>query len=238
MLRARGLTLRYPGAAAPAVAGAYFDVPDGGWVAIAGPSGCGKSSLLRLVAGLREAAAGRLELDGTPLPPASDRRGRREWHRRVLLLPQDTRRAFNPVLRLRAQFRAALALHGIGRDDAARDGIAAAKLALCGLPGAVLDRHPSALSGGQRQRAAIARLLCLEPAVLLLDEPTASLDPIAALSVCELLDGIRRAPGGPAILAATHERCALSFARAVHRMEAGVLAPAEPGRGVVAQAVA
>jgi ABC-type glutathione transport system ATPase component len=224
MLRARGLTLRYPGASAPVVAEVGLDLEPGAWLALRGASGCGKTSLLRLLAGLCEPAAGSVELDGASMPPARDRRGRRDWHRRVLLLPQDTVRAFNPALPLRAQFRAALALHGLGRNAAERDRIAGSNLARCGLTPGVLERHAAALSGGQRQRAALARLLCLEPRVLLLDEPTAALDPATALEICALLDRIRRAPDGPAILAATHERCALAHADRVLTMETGSLA--------------
>jgi ABC-type dipeptide/oligopeptide/nickel transport system ATPase subunit len=217
MLRARGLTLRYPGAAAPAARDVGFDLTPGGWLALAGPSGCGKSTVLRLVAGLREADAGVVMLDGAPMPPPH---ARRPWLRQVLLLPQDTARAFNPALALRPQFRAALALHGIGASTAERDAIAADQLARCGLDAALLDRHAAALSGGQRQRAALARLLCLGPRVLLLDEPTAALDPATAFEICALLEALRGAPGGPAILAATHEPCALSFAEAVLPMRA------------------
>jgi len=227
VLRARGLSLRYPGAASPAVTEAQLDLAECGWVALAGLSGCGKSSLLRLIAGLREADAGAVELDGEPMPAP---RTRRAWHRRVLLLPQDTARAFNPALSLRVQFRAALALHRIGADAAERDRLAAAEMRRCGLPEVLLDRHAAALSGGQRQRAALARLLCLGPRVLLLDEPTAALDPATAFEICALLDGLRRAPGGPAILAATHEACALSFAHQVLRMQAGRIVEVAPRR--------
>ncbi len=223
MLRARGLTLRYPGAPRPALRDVSLAVEAGGWIAVSGASGCGKSSLLRLLAGLRERDAGEVSLDGEALPPARDAAARRAWHRRLLLLPQDTSRAFNPARPLRAQFRAALALHGIGDGGAARDDAAAEALERCGVPAAVLDRYPAALSGGQRQRAALARLLCLSPRVLLLDEPTAALDPATALEVCTLLDAIRRAPGGPAILLATHERCALWHADRVLPMADGVV---------------
>ncbi|MBU8536823.1 ATP-binding cassette domain-containing protein [Falsiroseomonas tokyonensis] len=227
MLRAENLSLRYPGAARPAVDGASLAVAPGAWVALAGPSGCGKSTLLRLLAGLRAADAGTIALDGAPLPPPGA--ARRAWHRRVLLLPQDTARAFNPALALRPQFRAALALHGLGTDGPARDALALEALARCGVPAAALDRHPAGLSGGQRQRAALARLLCLSPRILLLDEPTAALDPATALEVCRLLEDIRRAPGGPAILAATHERCALAHADLVLPMADGVLGSARRG---------
>ncbi|WP_431285242.1 ABC transporter ATP-binding protein [Humitalea sp. 24SJ18S-53] len=221
MLRGRGLTLRYRGAAAPAVRDASLVLGPQAWLAVSGPSGCGKSSLLRLLAGLREPDSGSIALDGAPMPRGGA--PRRAWHRQVLLLPQDTSRAFNPALTLGRQFRAAMGLHGIGADAAARDAIAAECLVACGVPPGVLHRHADGLSGGQRQRAALARLLCLRPRVLLLDEPTAALDPATALETCRLLDSLRRARGGPSILAATHEACARAHADQVLTMRDGRL---------------
>ncbi len=220
MLSGRGLTLRYPGAAVPVLDGADLTLAAAESVALIGASGSGKSSLLRVLAALREADAGEVALDGQPLPPARDRAGRRAWHRQVLLLPQDTARAFNPALRLRRQFRAALALHGQGADTAARDALAALALAQCGVPAAVLDRHADALSGGQRQRAALARLLCLRPRVLLLDEPTAALDPATALELLDLLTALRHAHGF-SLLIASHDERVMARADRVLRMRCG-----------------
>ena len=204
MLSARGVALRFPGTTMPALDAVSLDVAAGERVVVVGPSGCGKSSLLRVLSGLRPPDAGAVSLDDAPLPPGRDRSGRRAWHRRVLLLPQDTHRAFNPALRLRTQFHAALALHGRGADAAERERIAAAALARCGVPPDALGRHADDLSGGQRQRAALARLLCLRPRMLLLDEPTAALDPATAADLLSLLDALRR-ENGFGVLAASHD---------------------------------
>lgn len=229
MLRAIGLTYSFPGSAKPAVAELALDLSPGEWLAVAGPSGCGKSTLLRLLAGLRQPQSGLVTLDGAQMPPRSRRAERRGWHRRMLLLPQDTARAFNPALPLRGQFRAAMALHGIGAGAEERDALALDALVRCGVTTPhPLDRHADALSGGQRQRAALARLLCLAPRVLLLDEPTAALDPVTALEVCRLLDGLRKASGGPALITATHLGGTMAQADRVMRMQAGRLATPGP----------
>lgn len=223
MLRGEALSLRYPGAAVPVLDRVDITLAPGESVALIGTSGSGKSSLLRVLAALREADGGRVSLDGTAMPPVRDHAGRRAWHRRVLILPQDTARAFNPALRLRRQFRAALALHGQGADEAARDELAAAALAQCGVPPAVLDRHADGLSGGQRQRAALARLLCLRPRMLLLDEPTAALDPATALDLLDLLTALRQAHGF-GLLIASHDERVMARAERVLRIRDGQIA--------------
>jgi len=221
LLDARRLTFRFRGAKQPAVERITLHLEPGEWVAIAGRSGSGKSTLLRLLAGLHEPDEGDRVLDGRAIPPVSDRAGRRAWHRRLPLLPQDTARAFNPVRSLRAQLCAALALHGIGANEAARDAAAAAAFEACGLNPMLLDRAPHALSGGQRQRAALARLIGLGPRVLLLDEPTAALDPATTLEICGLLDELRRGPGRPGLLIAAHDPGVLARADRVLRIEGG-----------------
>lgn len=141
-----------------------FDVADGELVVIVGPSGCGKSTLLRAITGLDPVAAGRVELDGadvTALPPEK---------RRIGLVFQD--HALFPHRRVDQNI--AFGLTHLDRGARARrvDEL----LELVRLPG-VGRRYPHELSGGEQQRIALARALAPEPAVVLLDEPFASLDP-------------------------------------------------------------
>ena len=218
MLTARGLSCRF--GRVLAVREADICVPPGTLVALRGESGCGKSTLLRLLCGLVERDAGHIALDGASLPPPGDRAGRRHWHRRVLLLPQDTSRVFNPALRLRGQFAAALALHGT-EDAAAR---ADASMTEVGLDPAMLDRYGAQLSGGQRQRAALARLLALRPRVLLLDEPTSALDPVTALELLDLLARLRQ-DHGIGVLMTTHDDGVARLSDAVLHMRSGVVSP-------------
>jgi len=141
-----------------------FDVGDGELVVIVGPSGCGKSSLLRAIAGLDPIAAGRIVLDGadvTALPAEK---------RRIGLVFQD--HALFPHRRVDQNIA-----FGLTRlDRRARARRVDELLELVRLPG-VAKRYPHELSGGEQQRIALARALAPDPAVVLLDEPFASLDP-------------------------------------------------------------
>jgi len=141
-----------------------FDVADGELVVIVGPSGCGKSSLLRAIAGLDPMVAGRVVLDGrdvTALPPEK---------RRIGLVFQD--HALFPHRRVDQNIAFGLT----NLDRAARARRVDELLELVRLPG-VAKRYPHELSGGEQQRIALARALAPNPAVVLLDEPFASLDP-------------------------------------------------------------
>jgi len=140
-------------------------VEPGTLVTLLGPSGCGKTTMLRLVAGLEMATAGRIligERDVTRLP-ATDRD--------VSMVFQSY--ALFPHMSVIENVAYGLTVSGINKEDCrvrAHDG-----LDLVGLKG-LGDRLPSELSGGQQQRVAVARALVLEPQVLLFDEPLSNLD--------------------------------------------------------------
>ena len=160
-----------------------FSVADGELVALIGPSGCGKSTLLDIIAGLYDATAGHVHLDGTPTRTA-DRLGRTAYMRqRDLLLPWRT-----------ALDNAALALevHGASRRSARAQ--AAARFAEFGLAG--FERaYPAQLSGGMRQRVAFLRTVLAERPLLLLDEPFGALDALSRVAMQDwLLDRWECAP--------------------------------------------
>ena len=140
-----------------------LEVPDGQFVAVVGPSGCGKSTLLSLVAGLRQPSSGSVLCDGEPMTAPMPRK--------VGMVFQEA----NLLPWLSAVDNVAFPLKL--RHVAKRERVEAARrmLDLTGLAGAE-DRLPHQLSGGMKQRVAIARGLVQDPAVLLMDEPFASLD--------------------------------------------------------------
>jgi len=186
-----------------------IDVASGETVAIVGPSGAGKSSLLRLCNRLDEPTEGTVYLDGTDyrtLPPERLRK-------RVGLVPQ------NPALR-GGTVRENVTIGPRLRGESVSEERLAAVLDAVGLAG-YADRDASDLSGGEAQRVAIARTVINEPAVLLLDEPTASLDSAAEAEVERLLADLL-ASGERTVVLVTHdERQAERLADRVARMADG-----------------
>ena len=148
-----------------AVADVDLTIPHGRFVSFLGPSGCGKTTLLRLIAGLETASAGRILLDGEDLTD-------KPVHRRNIGMVFQSLALF-PHLSVGENIAYSQRIRGL--DRTARRRRADELLELVRLPG-VADRHIGQLSGGQRQRVAIARALALEPKLFLLDEPLSALD--------------------------------------------------------------
>ncbi|AQS66748.1 hypothetical protein B1H29_07235 [Streptomyces pactum] len=200
VLSARGLSLLTPGGA-PLLDAGDLELPEGGWLAVTGLSGSGKTTLLHALAGRRPPAGGELLLRGHPLPRETRSRDRRML-RAVQLAGQDTVTELNPAHTAgRSVARPLRVFHGTTGTAGRRR--VRELLEAVGLPAELSGSRPSALSGGQRRRVVLARALAAEPDVLLLDEPTAGLDPVSARRVLDLLDRLRGS--GPAILTVTHD---------------------------------
>ena len=155
-------------------------VQDGERLALVGASGSGKSTLLRLIVGLVSPTVGAVRIDGVTMSEATAIGLRRRMGYAIQdggLFPHLT--AGENVL--------LAANHLDWSKPRGRDRLAELA-ALVRLPIALLDRHPGELSGGQRQRVGLARALCLDPGVLLLDEPLGALDPVVRV---ELQDDLR-----------------------------------------------
>ena len=196
MIRTLGLACAYAGA--QPLRFPDVDLPQGGRLLVQGRSGSGKSTWLSLVAGLRTPSAGQVCVAGQALDglrgSALD-----AWRARAIgFLPQ--RLHLSHALSVHDNLALAYFAAGLPRDDAA----IAQALHPLGV-GDLGARYPAQLSGGQAQRVALARAVLLRPAVLLADEPTASLDDEAAAQALDLLQQCCRACGA-SLVVATHDR--------------------------------
>jgi NitT/TauT family transport system ATP-binding protein len=158
----RGVSKTFPGSAVPALQQISLTCEPGELVVVVGPSGCGKTTLLNIAAGIAQADAGEVLLDGHPVgAPGPDRCMVFQEH------------GLFPWLSAAQNVEFGLKMSGMSRSDRrARVDAALRKVHLVNSAAKLVHE----LSGGMRQRVAIARALVLEPAVLLMDEPFAGLD--------------------------------------------------------------
>ncbi len=191
-----------------ALDGITLGVQPGECFGVLGESGSGKSTLARALVGLLSDAhiEGRLRLDHLPLEGLDEDGWRAVRWRRIGLVFQSTA-ALNPVLRVGRQVAEPMEVHlGLDADHAADR--ARALLERVGLPGTAAGRYPGELSGGQRRLVLLATALACDPDVLVLDEPTAGLDPTTRAHVLGLLDRLR-SEAGRTLLLLTHDIDAL-----------------------------
>ncbi len=199
---------------APALSGLSFAWGRGELLAVAGPNGCGKSTCLYAILGIARPQTGDVWIDGVP----TSRMDLDAWRRLVAYLPQ------RPYLPPRATVRACLRfLEPVASEGRLRDALSGV-----GLGHIDLDTSVDVLSVGQRQRVGVARLLCSDRPVVLLDEPDSGLDPAGLALVAELLRGLVRER---MVLVAAHSRELLDAADRVVVLEEGrVVAERRPDR--------
>ena len=201
LLRITSLGVRY--GARDVLRGLSLEVRRGEIVALMGPSGVGKTTALRAVAALQAFDTGRIEVDGFalapgPVPPQSHLTPLR---RRVGLVFQ----GHALFEHLSAKDNVTLALrHVLGKTDAEAGTVALRLLDSLDV-GARAEAMPRQLSGGEAQRVAIARALALDPPLLLLDEPTAALDPARRDALGQTLRRLVTNGTGRGLLVATHD---------------------------------
>ncbi|WP_131741232.1 dipeptide ABC transporter ATP-binding protein [Actinomadura roseirufa] len=181
----RGTLFRRRAGTVHAVDGIGFDVREGETLALVGESGCGKTTALMEILRLARPQRGRVTVLGEDT--AALRTARRKALRRdVQVVFQDPFASLDPRMRVADILAEPLTTHGLGTGGRVRE-----LLDLVGLERGHAGRYPHGLSGGQRQRVGIARALALEPRLLLLDEPVASLDVSVQAGVMDLLEELR-----------------------------------------------
>ena len=215
VLESAGLTISglYKGFGShPVLTGLALTVPAGSLTAILGPSGSGKTTLLRLLAGFDRPDRGTVTIgerlvdgEGTHVHPE---------HRRIGYVPQEG--GLFPHLTVAGNV-------GFGVPRARRSGRVQELLELVGLAD-LARRYPHQLSGGQQQRVALARALAIEPDVVLLDEPFASLDAHMRATVREEVQRILSATNTTTLLVTHDQDEALSLADYVAVLRSGRIA--------------
>lgn len=229
-LAVEGLSFAYPGAEQEVLQDVAFEAPAGSYAVIIGPSGCGKTTLLRQVkpalapAGRR---SGRVLLGGEPI----DDMTARDQVARIGFVQQD------PDAQMvcdRVLDELAFGLENLGIEQGILRLRVAEAASYLGIEG-LIGRLTRELSGGQKQLVNLAAALALRPDVLVLDEPTAQLDPLAAAGFLDALRQVNQELGLTVIMAAHRLEGALADASQVIAMRAGrVLADGAP-RQVAAQ---
>lgn len=196
-LEARSLAYAHPGPV-EALRDCSLRAEPGQLLCVLGPNGAGKSTLLRCLAGLLAPAQGEVHLDGAPVR-GLDERARA---RRLAYVPQALERV--PELLVEDFVLGGRYCHlGPWRKRGPQDRALVAEALTTADVAELADRPLTAVSGGQRQRVLVARALAQEAQVLLVDEPTASLDPEHQLGVMECL--ARLAREGRTVVVVTHD---------------------------------
>jgi len=200
--------------------GVSLEIERGELVAVMGPSGSGKTTILRAAAGLETFQSGRIDVDGVGLtggavtpPPVL-----RELRRKVGMVFQ-FHCLFEHLSAIQNVCLAPVHAHGVAPADARARGLALLRAFGVEHRSAALPRQ---LSGGECQRVAIARALAVDPPVLLMDEPTASLDPERRNELGALLQGLQRQQR--TLIVSTHdEDFARDFATRILRLRDGIV---------------
>ena len=196
-----------------------LEIQDGSYTAIIGHTGSGKSTLLQLLNGLLRPTEGTIQFDDFVLDNHSEPKEMKYLRKKVGLVFQfpESQLFAETVL---ADVAFGPQNFGVPKDKA--EEIAKEKLAIVGLEESIYDKSPFELSGGQMRRVAIAGILAIEPEILVLDEPTAGLDPAGRKELMALFEALHK--NGMTLVLVTHTMDDVAnFADTVFALEAGKL---------------
>ena len=205
--------------ASAALSDVSLTIEDGSYTAIIGHTGSGKSTILQLLNGLLVPTEGSVRVFDTLITPTSVNKEIRQIRKQVGLVFQF---AENQIFEETVLKDVAFGPQNFGASVEGAEAIALEKLALVGIDESLFERSPFELSGGQMRRVAIAGILAMEPKILVLDEPTAGLDPIGRKELMNLFKKLHQ--DGITIVLVTHLMDDVAeFADQVYVMEKGKL---------------
>ncbi len=204
------------GTSVAALRGVSIEMKPGDFTAIMGPSGCGKSTLLQLCGAMDRADSGSLHLDGRDIATLNDTALTKLRRERIGFVFQ----FFNLLPTLSVLENIAVPLLLARQPEKISFEKARALAARVGIEHR-LGHMPAQISGGEAQRAALARAVIHEPALLIADEPTGSLDSTNGQLILELFQELNR-DLGIAILMATHDATVAAASKLIIRMKDGV----------------
>ena len=194
-------------------------IEDGSYTALIGHTGSGKSTILQLLNGLLVPSQGSVRVFDTLITSTSKNKDIRQIRKQVGLVFQF---AENQIFEETVLKDVAFGPQNFGVSEEDAEKIAREKLALVGIDESLFDRSPFELSGGQMRRVAIAGILAMEPAILVLDEPTAGLDPLGRKELMNLFKKLHQS--GMTIVLVTHLMDDVAeYANQVYVMEKGRL---------------
>ncbi|ACS84114.1 ABC transporter ATP-binding protein [Musicola paradisiaca] len=212
------LTKTYPGARQPAVDAINLTVRDGEFMCLLGPSGCGKTTILRMIAGIEHASGGEIAIGGQIMDSVARATFIPPERRRVGLVFQSY--ALWPHMTVAQNVDFGLRLQKVPEAErTARRQDVMEKLRIADYA----DRYPAQLSGGQQQRVALARMLAVNPGVLLLDEPLSNLDATLRLEMRAELRRLHETFGTTIVFVSHDQWEAMTLATTIAVMSAGHL---------------
>jgi oligopeptide/dipeptide ABC transporter ATP-binding protein len=173
-----------------AVNGVSFSIGRGERLGLVGESGCGKSTLARLVVRLLTPTDGSIRFGGQEIG-ALDRHGMQPLRKRMQIIFQDPQASLDPRMTVAASVTEPLRNEGTLSKREQR-ALAANLLVTVGLQRSDLDRYPHEFSGGQRQRIGIARALCVQPELVIADEPVSALDVSIQAQILNLMQDLQQ----------------------------------------------
>lgn len=228
MISLQGVTYSYPGTSSPALRDLSLEIPRGQFCAVIGPNGAGKTTLAYILAGFiphfyHGSLQGEVNVEGknTATMP------QRELLRLVGLILQNP---FNQIsgTKVTVQDEIAFGLENLGIPREEMVARVAAAMELVGVS-ELAERSPLGLSGGQMQRVAIASVLVMQPAILVLDEPTSQLDPVGSREVFQAVREMASSGQMTVIMIEHKVEWVAAFAdRAIALVDGALLADGEP----------